>query len=146
MSNESNIIGCFVSLNMNDEQGDSFRKYLWGDKGIDQTMKRLNYEDYGKDIKRILFQFYVNPIPYELNNLKNIENYRKRERAIGIPIIINNENFFSKSESGRYDFIIFSILQKLDVLAATITKKKLDTKIESLKDDLRDLLDPFSVE
>ncbi|MBP2832838.1 hypothetical protein J8281_11635 [Aquimarina sp. U1-2] len=139
MSDESNIIGCFVSLNMEDEQGDSFRKYLWGDEGLDQNLKRLNYEDYGKDIKRILFQFYVNPIPYELNNLNDIENYRKREKSIGIPIIINNENFFSKSESDRYNYIIFSILQKLDLLAETIAKKKLDTKIEFLKKDFQNL-------
>ena len=56
-------------------------------------------------------------MPYELQNLKEIENYRKNEKSIGIPIIVTDENFFSKSKEGRYIFITQSILQKIDVLA-----------------------------
>ncbi|WP_461639615.1 hypothetical protein [Labilibaculum euxinus] len=141
MSDESYILGCFASTNMGDEQGALFRTYIWGEKGIGETLKKLSYENYGKDMKRILFQFYVNPIPYELQNLKEIENYRKKEKSIGIPIIVNEENFFSKSEPERVDFIKISILQKLDLLSEVVKKKKLDTNIESLKTDFQGLFD-----
>jgi len=141
MSDENYILGCFASTNMGDEQGALFRTYIWGEKGIGETLKKLNYRNYGKDMKRILFQFYVNPIPYELNNLKEIENYRKKEKSIGIPIIVNEGNFFNKSEPERVYFIKASILQKLDLLSEVVKKKKLDTNIESLKRDFQGLFD-----
>lgn len=140
MGDENYIIGCFASTNMGDKQGVLFRTYFWGDEGIGNVLKALSYENYGNAMKRILFQFYVNPIPYEQQNLKEIESYRVREKAIGIPIIVTNENFFSKSEEGRYSFIKQSILQKLDLLSEVMKKKKLDTKMDLLKADLEKLL------
>ena len=140
MMNESNIFGCFASTSLGDEQGALFRTYIWGEKGISETLKKLRYENYGIDMKRILFQFYVNPIPYELQNIKEIEAYRKREKSIGIPIVINDENFFSKSEEGRFSFLKQSILLKLVLLAEVVNKKKLDTNVEKLKTDLLNIL------
>ena len=152
MSNTENIFGCFVSAtqpypdasqetkDLALEQGRLFRSYIWGDEGICSTVKKLKHEDYGKDLKLALFQFYVNPLPIEIQNLKVIEEYRKREKSIGIPIIINGENFFSKSEEGRYGFLKQSILQKLDLLAEVVKQKKLDTNIEQLKADLQKIL------
>lgn len=152
MSENKNIFGCFVSYQslMYDsteiqkdnakKQGDLLRKYIWGDKGICDTLKKLNNKDYGQDLELALFQFYVNPIQYELDNLKEIESYRKKEKAIGIPIIINDEKFFSKSEEGRYDFLKNSILQKIDLLTEVVKKRKLDTNMDLLKADLHKLL------
>ena len=152
MSEDKNIFGCFVSsgsAHFEDSQetkdlaikkGEIFRAYIWGDKGICDTLKKLNQDDYGKDLKLALFQFYVNPIPYLLQALKEIEAYRKNEKSIGIPIVINDENFFSKSEEGRYDFLRESILQKLDLLGEVVKKKKLDTNMELLKSDLKNIL------
>lgn len=152
MSNSSNILGCFVSVtqavstadsktkDLVSEQGRLFRSYVWGEKGICDTLKKLNHEDYGTDLILVLFQFYVNPLPIEIQNLKEIENYKKSEKAIGIPIIINNENFFSISEEARYIFLKQSILQKMDVLAEVVKKKKLDTNMELFKSDLQKIL------
>jgi len=152
MSETENIFGCFVSAtqpypdasqetkDLALEQGRLFRSYIWGDKGICDTLKKLKHEDYGKDLKLALFQFYVNPLPIEIQSLKAIEDYRKREKSIGIPIIVNDENFFSKSEAGRYSFLKQSILQKLDLLAEVVKKKKLDTKMNLLKADLQRVL------
>lgn len=113
-----------------------FETYIWGDNRFDGTIKKLKHQDYGKDLILILFKFYVNPIPYLLQNLKEIENYRKNERAIGIPIIINDDNFFNKTEEERYDFLKKSILQKLNILGEVVKKKKLDTNMELLKADV----------
>ncbi|MDR0575276.1 MAG: hypothetical protein LBG96_14870 [Tannerella sp.] len=150
MMNEKNILGCFVSntadarwseneRNFVFEQGRLFRGYLWGKKGISETLKHLNKEDYGSDLVMILFQFYIKPIPELLENLKEIESYRSKEKSIGIPIIITEENFFSKAEEERYSFLQESILQKLDLLAEVVKKKKLDTNITLLKSDLQKL-------
>jgi hypothetical protein len=140
MEVQTNVLGCYVSSMNGDSNGDLFRNYIWGEKGICDTLKKLKHEDYGKDMVMILFQFYVNPIPYLQQNLKEIESYRKKEKAIGIPIIVTDENFFSKSEAGRYDFLKQSVSQKLDLLAEVVKRRKLDTKIELLQSDLRKLL------
>jgi hypothetical protein len=103
-------------------------------------LKKLKHENYGKDLILALFQFNVKPTSMELQNLKEIEPYRKKERAIGIPIIVTDENFFSKSEEGRYSILKQSVLQKLDLLAEVVKKKKLDTKMEQLKADLQRIL------
>lgn len=148
VNNNENILGCFVSsgfAHFEDSQeikdlaltkGASFRSYIYGESNLVEIIKILKHNDYGKDLELILFQFYVNPIPYLLEHLKPIENYRKNEKSIGIPIIVNDENFFSKSESERYNFLRESILQKLNLLGEVVKKKKLDTNMELLKSDL----------
>ncbi len=149
MNNNKNIFGCYVSVtqaytddsqyvkDLAIEQGKLFRSYIWGEKGIcDSLLIKLNYDDYGNDLILVLFQFYVNPIPITIQALKEIENYRNKEKSIGIPIIINNENFFSKSDGERYNFLKQSILEKLKLLTDVIKKKKLDTKINLLEADL----------
>ncbi len=87
-----------------------------------------------------LFQFNVKPTQIELQRLKEIEPYRAKEKSIGIPIIVTDENFFSKSEEGRLSFLKQSVLQKLDLLAEVVKKKKLDTKMDLLKSDLEKAL------
>jgi len=151
MNNNTNIFGCFasgpsirydegqVAKDIADIKGEEFRSYIWGKKGICDSLKKLNHKDYGKDLVLILFQFNISPFQFELENLKEIEDYRKREKSIGIPIIINDDNFFKLSEKNRYIFLVMTILDKLDLLAAVVRKKKLDTKIELLKSDLKKL-------
>ena len=62
------------------KKGDEFCSYIWGEKGIDVFLKSLSYVDYGKDLKRILFQFYIMPCDYERIHIKEIEQYRKKKR------------------------------------------------------------------
>ena len=152
MSDNKNIFGCYVSATqaspnadqqtkeLATEQGRLFRNYIWGDKGISDTLKKLNQDDYGKDLKLALFQFYVNPIQMMEHALKEIEPYRAKEKSIGIPIVVNDKNFFNQTEEERYSFLKQSILQKLDLLAEVVKKKKLDTKMDLLKADLEKLL------
>lgn len=148
MINDKNIFGCFFKVGFDPsltEQdfsnlANTFKSYIWGEKGICDTLKKLNNEDYGQDLKLALFQFNVKPTAIELQRLKEIEPYRAKEKSIGIPIIVTDENFFSKSEEGRYSFLKQSVLQKLDLLAEVVKKKKLDTKMELLKADLEKIL------
>lgn len=152
MRNTQEIIGCYISItegnyNANQktkdiasEQGDLFKDYIFGEKGISEVLKKMKHQDYGQDIELILFQFYVNPLPIEIENLKDIENYKKKEKAIGVPVIINNENFFSKSKQERLVFLKQIIISKLDLLAQVVANKKLDTNTELLKSDLEKLL------
>jgi hypothetical protein len=144
MSKDNSLFGCFVKTTAdstfnNEEQvfekGKLFRTYIFGEKGIDKQLKEIRNIDYGSDLELILFQFYV----YLLQDLEPME-YRKREKSIGIPIVIDDKNFFDKSEEERYSFLKQSIFQKLDLLAEVVKKKKLDTKMEQLKTDLQKLL------
>jgi len=157
MESKDKFLGCFISgpaiiydANKTEKEreieqknkseiSELFCSYIWGENGISNTLKKLNKENYGNDMSIILFQFYVKPIPYMLQNLKPIENYRKNEKSIGILIIVNDENFFSKNETERYDFLRESIFQKLDLLAEVVKKKKLDTNVELLKLDVKNI-------
>ena len=147
----SNILGCFVSITneasgldsmrkIADEKGNSFRNYIWGQNGIKEKLILLKRENYGNDMNLILLEFYVNPIPYLRQNLKEIESYRKKEKAIGIPIIITDDNFFSKTEEERYRFLKESILTKMDLLETVVKKRKLDTDVKKLKADIDRIL------
>ncbi len=149
--NDNNILGCFVSSTVDAlwseserdfviEQGRLFREYLWGGYGFVDTLKKLKKSDYGNDLVMILFQFYIKPMPELLENLKEIEPYRKKEKSIGIPIIVTDENFFNKSEEERCHFLQQSVIQKLDILTELVKQKKLDTKIDLLKSDLIKIL------
>ena len=148
MNDNKNIFGCFMKIGFDPSLTEqdfanldkAFTPYIWGNKGISDTLKKLNNEEYGKDLKLALFQFNVKPTAIEQQRLKEIEPYRAKEKAIGIPIIVTDENFFSKSEEGRFSFLKQSVLQKLDLLAEVVKKKKLDTKMDLLKADLEKLL------
>jgi len=148
MNNIKNIFGCFVKFGFDPNLSEqdfmdldkAFTPYIWGDKGISDILKKLNNEDYGNDLILALFQFNVKPTQIELQRLKEIEPYRAKEKSIGIPIIVTDENFFSKSEEGRLSFLKQSVLQKLDLLAEVVKKKKLDTKMDLLKSDLEKVL------
>lgn len=162
-NNKNNVFGCFISCpatiydenqteqqrvaeqELLDEICKEFTSYIWGEKGIEIALKKLHWRNYGSDLELALFQFYVNPIPYLLQNLKEIEPYRKNEKSIGIPIVVNEENFFKKTEEGRYEFLKQSILQKMELLEEVVKKRKLDTNMQALKSDLEKVLHEFSV-
>ena len=151
MEDNTDILGCFVfgastyfeddqkTKDLASEQSKLFSSYIFGNKGISEILKKLKHKDYGEDLMLILFKFYVKPIPYLKQSLKDIENYRKNEKAIGIPIVVTEENFFNQSDEQRYKFLKDSILQKLDILSEVIKKKKLDTNVMLLKMDLRNI-------
>lgn len=147
-----NILGCFISgpANYSDEdpaieerrknKSELFRTYIWGEFGIRDRLESLKRSDYGKDLKLALFMFYVLPLLEQLAYLKDIKRYRPKERAIGIPIIIHDENFFNKSDYERRKFLRTAILEKLGLLAVVVKRNKLDTNIELLKSDVEKVL------
>ncbi len=144
MEEKDKFLGCLVSgpalyhdadklvKEQSLQQGKLFRNYIWGNKGISSVLSRFRNEDYGKDLRIILFQFYINPLPVELHNLPEIEQYRAKERSIGIPVVVTEENFFCKPEKERYHFINHAILQKLDLLAQIVKKRGWILRLVSL--------------
>ena len=80
----------------------------------------------------------------ELQSVKEIESYRKDEKSIGIPIMVTDENFFDQGEDARRTFLNQSVLQKLEKLSEVVKKRKLDTKIDLLSEDLKNLLNTHS--
>lgn len=145
------LLGCYASAtvdaNMNkDEQilifekGKAFRRYIWGDDGIANKLEKIDSELYGNDIKLILFEFYINPLDSQMKYIEKGISYRKREKSIGIPLIINDENYFNKDENERYFFLKNMIFIQIDCLRNYVEKKKLDTKIDLILNDLRNIL------
>ena len=151
MKNTTNIFGCFFKIGFDpnlceqefNDFANKFRTYIWDEKGICEILKKLKYDNYGKDLKLVLFQFHVKPTQFELQYLKEIGGFSYKEKSIGIPIIVTDENFFSKSEKERFNFLKQSILQKMDLLAEVVKKKKLDTNMEKLTDDLQKILNEW---
>jgi len=148
---DNTILGCFVStsrypdadsqtIEMLEKKWKLFDTYIWGSFGICEPLKNLKRSDYGKDLKFVLFQFYVLPILEQLAYLKEIERYRPKERSIGIPIIIHDENFFNRSDLERRRFLKDAIIEKLDLLVPVIKRNKLDTNIKLLRADVETVL------
>ena len=116
------------------ERGDEFRPYIWGERGFDVLLKSLSYADYGRDLKRILFQFHIMPCDYERMHIKEIEQYRKKEKAIGIPIVVER-TFFQYSETKRREILVSSMLSKFNLLRDVVKNKELDTNMAKLIHD-----------
>ena len=147
-----NIFGCFVSgpavrsddskktMDLAADQGKLFRSYIWGEKGICPTLKTLVNKDYGSDLVLVLFEFYVSPWLSWRQSIKDIE-YRKNEKSIGIPIIIDQDNFFDRNERERLAFLKRVLMQKMDILKEVVIQKKLATRIDNLISDLVKILE-----
>lgn len=115
-------------------------KFICDPNGIFAKIKNLKAKDYGLDIELVLFKIIFKPIPYLLANLKEIESYRKKERAIGIPIVLNDENFFLLSDNEKNVNLKNIIFKKIDLLEVIVKRRKLDTNIGLLKLDLEKVL------
>jgi hypothetical protein len=150
---DPNIFGCFTSFyhpavdaeqtvrDLAKQRQALFEDYIWGEQGFCNALKKLNYEDYGKDLVLILFEFQVNPPSEVLPHFKKIGNYRSKEKSIGIPVIVNEENFFSRTEIERLHFFRNTLEKKVELLIPIIKRRKLDTAISKLRNDLCAVLD-----
>lgn len=124
------------------KKGDEFRSYIWGEKGIDVFLKSLSYVDYGKDLKRILFQFYIMPCDFERIHIKEIEQYRKKRKSDRNTYYCRTL-FFQFSETERRKFLVSSMLSKFNLLGNVVKNKKLDTNMTKLVHDFTCKLDAF---
>jgi hypothetical protein len=91
----------------------------------------------------ILFQFKINPLKEEIQVLKEIENFRSKEKSIGINVIINNEKFFSKSHSDRKVFLGLRILELFDKVKPVLKRNKIIMDIEKIDNDLKDVIKQY---
>ena len=135
-SDSNSIIGFYASFITGDSDADAFRAYLWADNGLKARLGSLQWMSYGKDLRLLLFQFYVRPIPFERGHLREIENYRPKEKSIGIPVVIDDDNFFRLPESQRLEFFTHIILKKLDLVSQKVKRNGLDCDIAKLKVDV----------
>ena len=113
------------------------KEYLWGENGLKNQFSSLKWQEYGTDIVLILFEFYVNPIPYLRGNLKEIGSYRRKEKSIGIPTILDNENFFRLNENEQRNFLNEKIVAKLVLVKEKVKRNKLDFNIDGLITDVK---------
>ena len=107
---DNNIFGFYASFNSGDSDQELVKIYLWGVKGLKELVKSLKWPAYGQDLHLILFEFYIKPIPALRDALKEIGSYRRKEKSIGIPIILDNDNFFDLDEISQYKFLQSTII------------------------------------
>jgi hypothetical protein len=142
------LLGCYVSASTSAtldkhcqelafEKGKLFRNYIFGENGINNIIKKIDSENYGNDIKLILFEFYINPLEQYFDYINKGINYRKKEKSIGIPVIITDETFFNKSEDKKLEYIKDIIFEELNILSEYIKNKKIDIKIGLIIKDLQ---------
>jgi hypothetical protein len=131
-TNSDNLLGFYASFNGPGKDQDEIKNYLWGKNGLKEKLLSIKWQDYGNDFHLILFQFHTNPIPYERENLRIIENYRRKEKAIGIPIIVDDDNFFNLKEIQRQLFFKQTMIERLGLLKEKVKRNKLDLDIDKL--------------
>ncbi len=134
---DDNIIGVFASFGYGETNKELIKEYLWGVNGLKNQFSSLKWQDYGTDLILILFQFNVNPIPYLRENLKEIESYRRKEKSIGIPAILDDENFFQLNKNEQWNFLNAKIIEKLELVKEKVRRDKLDFNIDRLIMDVR---------
>lgn len=137
---DDNIFGFYASFHSGETDQELVKKYLWGDKGLKEQLKSLKWQSYGQDIHLILFEFYVKPITYLRDALKEMGSYRRKEKSIGIPVIIDQDNFFKLTDTDKQKFFHSTILKRLELLREKVKRNKLDLDIEKLKTDADILL------
>jgi len=148
---DSQIIGFFSSVEHTYDESEEeerridgldeeFRSYLSGKTGLSDKLGRLDYKEYGRDLMLILYQFYIFPSELSLQYIREIERYRPKEKAVGVSVIVTEENFFNKSEADRRAFLKGSILHGLDLVDKMVKRRKLDTDIQRLKSDVESIL------
>lgn len=118
-----------------------FKEYLWGKDGkggLSATLKSLP-GDYGDGLDVILFQFKVLVADGSIAEDTKIENYRPKEKSIGIWIEIAEDNFFSKNSLERTEFIEKEIIEGLNKIKTRIENKKLKVDTQQLIADVRQL-------
>lgn len=132
---DNNIFGFYASFNSGDTDQELVRTYLWGVNGLQELLKSLKWQTYGQDFHLILFEFYVKPIPALRDALKEIGSYRRKEKSIGIPIILNQDSFFELDEINRYKFFRSNIINRLELVKEKVKRNKLDLDVDRLKID-----------
>ena len=136
---DDNIFGFYANFMSGEPEKELVKQYLWGQNGLKEQLKSLKWQDFGQDFHLILFEMYVNPIPYLRDALKEMGNYRRKEKSIGIPIILD-QDFFKLNEIDRHKFFHATILKRLELLKEKVKRNKLDLEIEKLKTEADKLL------
>jgi hypothetical protein len=155
MQESTKILGCFISCPTvqaeggfvpvrKQEQADKecaeFRQLIWGETGLFTQLGKLTPENYGKDLNLVLFKFILKPLPFEISKYKRIENYSTKNKDLAINIFVNDENFFQFPIEGRIDSITQFVSEGLEEVSQHLTKRKLDTDFQKLKQDVAHIL------
>lgn len=147
-----NILGVYARLNDNPDEdkhkktlrvlhNTQFRDYLWGKDGhggLSKALKQLT-DDYGQDVELILLQFNVNPVLEWSQPTRQIENFRPKEKSVGVWITIDND-YFDKDEKDRNQYVKDVILSRLQDLKKRFKARKFDIDMDKLISDVDRLL------
>jgi hypothetical protein len=133
---DQKFVGILVAFEIKEKQKEIIKEYFWGKNGLSSKLAKLKRKDYGIDVEIILFQFYINPIPYLRNNLKEIANFKRKEKSFRIPVILNFGKFNRLADKEKELFMRKTLLNKLDLLYVRKNRNNFDLNIDKLKHDI----------
>lgn len=127
------------------EAGALFDTYVWGEQGIRTLVEKgLAGRRYGKDLKLILIQYYVEgTYPVNGPDQPTVSRYSTKDKSISVSIPVRKEDFHNVDSAGRKRFIVDSIRTALSLVEERSRKKKLDLRYEELRRDLDTVLSRY---
>ncbi|MEI7597105.1 MAG: hypothetical protein WCK02_15260 [Bacteroidota bacterium] len=128
------------SFNCTDSELELLKTNLLDSDGFFSKLKQLKWQAYGDGLRFILFELHVRPVACLRENMKSISYYRRAQKAVSIPVIIDEKAFFILNKREKQLFLKNTISKKLELLEEKIRKNKLDTDLNKLRKDVENLL------
>jgi hypothetical protein len=134
------MIGYYISCG-DTEVCDVFTPYVGMEKGISTQIDAvLKKENYGNDMQLLLIQYYVEGrFSNYLPSQPKLGNYVKKNKDIAVAIGVTREQFHSRNEFERREFIVDSTLSAIKLVKERLLKKKLDIDFNRLIDDVQEI-------
>lgn len=116
--------------------GGAFRDFLFHETRIADVLKEVRASAYGADLRRIVLNFHITPSAEDLQDVRPTSDFRKRDHAVEVGIVVERE-FFAWSLEERRTWVIDRILERVEALRPLVARRKLDTRFDALIGDLR---------
>lgn len=113
---------------------DIFVPYIWGANGLIDLLK-LNINEYCQKLDTLLVKYFVCPTENEIKNIKEIGSIDNKQKIIDVSIVVDDNNFFSKDENDRKNYLINSLIKVI----YDLSKKIEIVNIEDLINEIRNL-------
>lgn len=131
------VIGYFLKSGIGDS-GVHFAEYIWGENGYEILLKEILLKYYGKDLRLLLIQYYVEEDykPDWSPDKPRLSNYSNKNKDIAVAFSVNKDKFHNVGEQERRQFIVETTLQAVDLVEARLGKRKLDINFKRLREDV----------
>lgn len=137
------MIGFFL-LDSGGDLGRFVDRALWRENGLAILVKQLEGNDYGKNLKLILFRFHVEgTLPLPIQEFISLQRYSKKEKAISIIIPVHKREFDISDNFKNRKLITDKTLDGLDKVRQRLEKKFKDIDFDKLEKDYKTVVQNY---